>query len=123
MNKRTVEKMIPEACEVLTRVGIAKNGRVEGNYRAQFSAFGAAVTMGSVRAAVAFFNETGRSDVERFLIVEAVSALLGKSGDTASLTNEEKESIINAAVALKLALNFFTLDKSGKGTRGEEASS
>ncbi|MCR5782221.1 MAG: hypothetical protein K6G90_05730 [Clostridia bacterium] len=123
MNKRKVEEYIPVAIKALKNenLKIAKNGKIEKTFRGAISTFGAAITMGSFRAAVAFFSDKGSSTIERTELIKAlyfitkgqwkeakdifdeVSDLKGKSMD------EMKEDFINASVALKLAMNSFDL--------------
>ncbi|MEG2717672.1 MAG: type III-B CRISPR module-associated protein Cmr5, partial [Eubacterium sp.] len=134
MNKRIINEMIPKAYTVLETVKIAKNGKINENYRGQISSFGASVIMGSLLPAVAYFSEKGNTDVnvddgvDRRKIINAITLLLygdeknarssnlfsilreqiGETGNTVNtLLNESyiKEKVINAAIALKLAMN------------------
>ena len=132
MNKRKVEQLLPKAIEALNhepskiKKTDGKDIYIEKGFRGQISSFGAAVTMGSFRAAVAFFGNNGESDVERSELIcimyymvkgEWLSAKEIVSKITSIRDNAElmqmKEDFINASVALKLALNAFDLrDKS-----------
>ncbi|MEG1106916.1 MAG: type III-B CRISPR module-associated protein Cmr5 [Eubacterium sp.] len=134
MNKRIINEMIPKAYTVLETVKIAKNGKINENYRGQISSFGAAVIMGSLLPAVAYFSEKGDADVDRTKIIKAITHLLynneknvdklnlfgtlknqigqGKNTvDTLLDENYIKEKVINAAIALKLAMNLYDLGK------------
>ena len=123
MNKNTVDQEINIAYEALAEVGIAQNGKIEKTYRGQISSFGAAVTMGSLLSAIAFFSQDGGSDVSRSKLMDAILIVLKKRGiakesfqklfDYAKSSGEEgcKEDIINAAIALKLSMNLYELVK------------
>ena len=73
MNKKRVNNYLPNAISVLKDVGIAVEQKSENNnaekvykidstYRASISGFGAAVIMGSFKAAVAFYAEDAKGD-------------------------------------------------------------
>ena len=134
MNKRKVEELLPKAIEALDNggFGIKKSDNIgdyiEKGFRSQISAFGAAVTMGSFRAAVAFFGNNGESDVERSALIRVMYYMTtGEKADSKAIVrkilalsdeeeNQMKEDFINASIALKLAMNAFRLkDKSEKG--------
>ena len=131
MNKRKVEQLLPKAIAALNASKIKKRDKtgadyVEKGFRGQISSFGAAVTMGSFRAAVAFFGNNGESDVERSELIRIMYYMINGQWISAPEIVEEivsidnnarlaqmKEDFINASVALKLALNAFDLrDKS-----------
>ena len=80
MNKKKIEKMLPEALETLkdSECGICKDGKINRSYRSAIASFGAAVTMGSFRAAVAFFSkdaEKGDSGISRSKLICAIDYL------------------------------------------------
>jgi len=131
MNKRKVEQLLPKAIEALNhepskiKKTDGKDIYIEKGFRGQISSFGAAVTMGSFRAAVAFFGNNGESDVERSELIRTMYYMVKGEWFPAQTIVEEivsmdnaklaqmKEDFINASVALKLALNAFDLrDKS-----------
>ena len=126
MNKKTVNDLIPYAYEALRESGIAKNGRIDKKYRSQISSFGAAITMGSLLSAIAFFSDEGSAEVDRQKLMDAILYILKnhkKCGDDIKklyeYVNKQKnnssnykaqEDIINAAISLKLAMNLYTLE-------------
>lgn len=158
--KKEIDRLIPDAYDVLETVKIAQKGVVNRAWRGQIAAFGSAIQNGSLLAAVAFFSKQGGSDLERPLLLEAIEKMLkldaqgkddnrekadvrnkdvkddGRDGKNAQknpvnppergrplfnyIHNEDgqkaKKRIINAAVALKLAMNLYDLEK------GEESS-
>lgn len=131
MNKKRVDELIPYAYEVLKNVNICEEDKdnpgnlvVDSTYTAYISSFGAAVTMGSLISAVAFFAaspETNkkRSSADRGKIGKAILEVLKRKYpeirdeslfeyvNNHEQTNHEKEMILDAAVAIKLALNLY----------------
>ena len=122
MNKAIVNQEIGVAYEVLQECGIAKNGKIVKSFRGQISTFGAAVTMGSLKTAIVFFSADKKAKVERSKLIEAIFAIIKQNEnvdgniktlyDYVSKKNNEdecKEKIINAAIAIKLAMNLYEL--------------
>ena len=79
----------------------------------------AAVTMGSIKSAVAFFSQQGKAVADRPKLLQAMYFIIS-NGEI--LTPDEifkwlcsqdqsevREKFINASVALKLAMNFYKL--------------
>ena len=118
MNTKSVDSYIPEAKQALERFRIVENGKISKNFRGQISSFGAAVVMGSLPAAVAFFADQGSAQVDRSKLVSAMYYCVKKE-DAAPAevleyvcknnTAQTREDFINASIALKLAMNFFVL--------------
>ena len=128
MNKKRIDSYIDRAVDALKDSGIAQGGKIKKGYRGQISTFGAAVTNGSLKAAIAFFsNDVNSSDSDRPLLMKSICYILnlktdkkaddyestdlyysieGKNGKAAS-----REEILDAAIALKLAMNFFVLEE------------
>lgn len=123
MNKAIVNQEIGIAYEALSKCGIAtKDGEIVRSFRGQISTFGAAVTMGSLKAAIAFFSKDEKTKVERSKLIEAIFEVIkqhyGVNGETLTLydyvvksDNEDecKEKIMNATIAIKLAMNLYVL--------------
>ena len=120
MNKRRVNEWLLPAKTALIKTEIAVNGKINKTFRGQISSFGAAVIMGSLPAAVAFFSEQGGSTVERQKLVKAMYYCI--TGELISPdkileyicknnNNELREMFTDASIALKLAMNFFELSK------------
>lgn len=121
MNKEVINDEIVLAYDAIRDTGIAnKEGEVQKTYRGQVTSFGASVLMGSLLASIAFFSDDTKSSVNRALILEAIYQILQKQGKVKE--NEEnlfayakenqdkgKEEILNAATALKLAMNLYHL--------------
>lgn len=122
MNKNTINQEIELAYEALSDSGIAVNGKIDKAFRGQISSFGAAVTMGSLLSAIAFFSDKGSASVDRTCLMDAILRILKKENKAPDNCRNLfsyarqggdncREDIINAAIALKLAMNLYQLDK------------
>ena len=126
------DEMIARAIQLLDDTGIVKTDEktkskyIIKTFRGQISSFGAAVEMGSLLSAVAFFTSKGGSSTERPKLMEVIYLLItGK--DKKNIGNEDtllnyliehndpsmKRRIIDAAVAVKLAMNAYELREGG----------
>lgn len=125
MDKRMVDTYLDKAYEAIKKSGMLDKRKVKKAYRSQISSFGAAIAMGSVKAAIAFFAKQGGSDVDRPKILYAIYLTLverptvnGAAGAVEALFKGlgegtfNKDDIVNAAVAVKLAMNLYELDNS-----------
>ena len=127
MNKKRIDKNIDRAYQALSQVGIANNNVISKTFRGQISTFGAAVTMGSLLSAIAFFSEKGSASNDRCKLMQAISYILNLNNysETAALyryaqerikngrENACREDILNAAISIKLAMNLYELKKEG----------
>ena len=125
MNKKRIDELIPIAYEELK--AIAKNNEIDKTYRGGVSSFGAAVSMGSIRSAAAFFSASSsgatydRKKLGQIILAVATSE---KSKTTKKSTTPEKsttlyeyvmrhdgceEELMDAAVAVKLAMTLYDL--------------
>lgn len=136
MNKKVIDECIPIAYQALQESGIVEEGeggirKINKNFKGQISSFGAAVTMGSLLSAVAFFSDKGSSAVDRSKLMDAILIVLKKQKKAQEsqnklyeyinekyeghLNHEEveaviREEIINIAIAVKLAMNMYILE-------------
>lgn len=125
MNKNRVNKLLPKAIEALKVVEIAnEDGTINKTYRGQIASFGAAVVMGSLPAAVAFFADQGSATVDRSKLLKAIHYCLTNEVEKPqkifnSIKNDNspktKEDYVNAAIALKLAMNLYALEENNSG--------
>lgn len=125
MDKRKIEAYLPAAAEQC-RGFLVKNPEtgveeLDFSLRGQISSFGAAVEMGSLLAAIAFFTEKGKAESERQLLIPAIEKMLGIAPDDSLFAQaqkaaqsgerwemqELKENVLACAVAIKLAMNLF----------------
>ena len=120
MNKQRVNNWIGPAADALVAVGIVKNGKISSRYRTQISSFGAAVTMGSLKAAAAFFSDQGSSSIPRYLLLNAMYYVItGKELPAKEIFSYicehddiyTRELFIDAAIALKLAMSLYELSE------------
>ncbi len=118
MDKKQIDRMIPVAYQSLSK--LSKNGKIDKTYRGGVSRFGAAVSMGSLESAAAFFSadKSGASyDRKELGKIIVKTASLGKTEKTLYdyvMGNTEdknvlKNRVLDAAVAVKLALNLYEL--------------
>ena len=128
MNKNVIDNSISIAYEAINKAGISNNGRINKSYRGQISTFGAAIVMGSLESAICYFSEKAINDsgVDRSKLLEAIKYVLRESRDTKEkyvflvdlkdysgidkkklFPDSFKEDTINAAIAIKLAMNLF----------------
>jgi CRISPR-associated protein Cmr5 len=119
VNKRKIDELIPKAYRVLGDTGImGKNSDINSKWRGQIASFGASVAQGSLLSAVSFFSAQGSAEVDRSKLMKAISELIGWDKSLYVYVCETearvaKEKILNAAIALKLAMNLYDLGKGG----------
>ena len=145
-NRKRIDSYIPDAIKALEISGIAKNGKIDSSYRGQISSFGAAVTVGSFKQAVAFFAQDAKSSssgIKRSYLILAIDYILNSEDYAAEFENEDKKAekissikegilkltddkllkglenqYLDAAVALKVAMGLF--DMSPEKNKKEE---
>lgn len=121
MNKYVVDREMGFAYDELKKSEISYDGKIKKAFRGQVATFGAAVSMGSILSAVAFFSNDGSASVERSQLLSVIYNVLADDGiiDRSSCSDlfayarsgkrDVKENITNAAIAVKLAMNLFEL--------------
>lgn len=130
MNKSNVDALIPRAYKIIEEVEISEGGKVANGYRGQIATFGAAVSMGSLLSAVAFFSEEESSSVvDRSKLMLAIYRLIHSESEGTDVKptenekvklfnyiienkddiNEIKEKVFDAALAIKLAINMYEI--------------
>ena len=131
MQNNRIDKLLPVAYNTLkNNDSIVKEGKIEKALRGQISSFGAAILTGSLSTAVAFYSSQGHAKTPRQALPNVLFQIL-KEGkllleeDQVSIRNEAvkdlkdlvlvskdpelQEKITDASIAIKLAMNFFTL--------------
>jgi len=134
-----IAEMIGKAIEKLYNVGIVqtdektKGKYVNKSFRGQISSFGAAVQMGSLVSAVAFYSSQGGAKTDRSKLMDAIYELIKPKNSNGEnllqlVVNKEvtKQQVLDAAVAIKLAMNAYELrsksdEDKGKKDSGKEA--
>ncbi|MCD4675189.1 MAG: hypothetical protein K8S18_04230 [Desulfobacula sp.] len=121
--KKRIENYLPRALEIVKELGIAENDEVPSEFNGYISSFGAAIIQSGLKQAATFFsNENSRTDQDRAKIVKAVYLLICDNPDPKAKSDalskllEEKgrthlmtEKVIDASVALKLAIRTYKL--------------
>lgn len=126
MNKSMVEEYIPIAYSILSdNTVICRDGKISSTLRGNIAAFGAAVQMGSLLSAVAFFSQQGGASQPRQELLNIILGILKSHGDIQESEkslfhyiceadeaerNRAKVLVVNAAIAVKLAMNLFELE-------------
>ncbi|SHE77576.1 type III-B CRISPR module-associated protein Cmr5 [Schwartzia succinivorans] len=129
MNKNIINDEIEQAYTLLAKHEVAKGGIIKKTFRGQISSFGAAIVMGNLLAAIAYFSEKGGAAVERQRLMDIIYDIIRSRHtnedmppDLFSYANRKKkkgvseessckEEILNAAIAVKLAMNLYKLEK------------
>lgn len=124
--KQRIEKYLPNAIALISEVGIAnKENVVDSRFNGYFSAFGASVVLSGMKPALAFYAND-KTTKDRSNILKAIYKLIvPKSKQTNNveaktlleyyIKNESdpllKHQILDATIALKLAVRTYKLEK------------
>lgn len=135
MNTKRVDALLEKAMETIDdampeySIFTKDTKSINGSYRSAISSFGAAITLGSFKAAVAFFSQdadSGKSGIQRSRLLSLMYHVLTDEWKAPSEICAEvigydrdrervmKQEFICAAVALKLSMNAFDLKKPKK---------
>lgn len=123
--KKRIEKYIPKAMQLIKETGIANdNDIVKNEFNGYFSSFGAAIIQNGLKPALAFFSKTTGEAKERSKILLAIYRLIIRDEDNIEpktllkhvidLEGNEAQiitEIIDASIALKLAVRTYKLEK------------
>lgn len=116
MSKKLIDKMVPSAIEIVKNSPIVKNGVIESKYNGYISSFGASIIQAGLNSTVAFFGKMIGEGKDRKDILDAIWNLI----ETENLNREcnsiqefvqlkdVKPTIMNATIALKLAIRVFS---------------
>lgn len=130
MDKRKVEKYLPKSIEALgcDSCKIVRKEKKEGiesvsinkTFRGYISSFGAAVTMGNFKAAVAFFCNQSAAEQPRQELIRLLWFLTNDEWLDAKVICQKiilmenkqellqlKDEFLNASIAVKLAMNAY----------------
>lgn len=119
--------MIPIAIYAIETSELIKNGKIPSEFKSYISSFGAASMQSGLLAALAFYHSETEAGKKRKKVMNVIYKVLEKSNDDYKDTaydnlflyakhNKEKlaeikADIMNAAVAVKLAMRTFEFDK------------
>lgn len=121
MNKKKINALLPQAEQVLRK---AFPKKIPKEFRGYIASFGAAIAMGSLTAAVAFYSARKHSAAQnRETLPELILELLKQEDSSIhsqtlfayvtdkSYQADAKEQVLHAAIALKLAMNLFEFEE------------
>ena len=131
MSKSRINRYLPIAYEAVKNSELIKDNKLQGNYQAQIASFGAAVSMGSLLSAIAFFSDNGSSNVKRQELMKLICYIIKKDKKYQKIKKYSlfecvqnnkivKQEVLDAAIAIKLALNLFEEDPSKNKTPKNE---
>lgn len=119
-----VEKYLKRAITAINDSGIANNGIVPAEYNGYISSFGASVISSGLLPAIAFYsNENSAISKERAKLMKAILMLIDENSNDSSLFSYVTsilpntspslltKQILDAAVAIKLAIRTFKLER------------
>lgn len=133
MDKNRINKLLPIAVEVIKN---KLSEPIPNEFRGYIASFGAAVTMGSLPAAVAYYSAASKNAKEdRTKLPVMILEVL--KGENAAITvdtlfeyvtafkndNESfaiKEDVLHAAIAIKLGLNLFEIESKDEKVKEDE---
>lgn len=123
MSKKSIEQYIPKVLEVLDRT-FTESEAIPSAYNGYISAFGASIVQSGLLPTLALFENTTASTKENkeYLSYIIVQVLRGSTEDVSLLrhvltSNNKtlaKQQILDIAVAIKLSIRTFKLDKGEK---------
>lgn len=124
MSKSRINRFLSIAYDAIKNSELIENDKLQGNYKAQITSFGAAISMGSLLSAIAFFSDKGSSDLKRQELMKLIYYVIkNKTVAYKDITNYDlfkyardnenvKQEVLDAAIAIKLTLNLFEEDTS-----------
>ena len=127
MNKR-IDSLIPKAIEAVKTIeeGMERK-KLPSEYKGYVSSFGAAVLQSGLKAAIAFYESKSSSSVpnKKPLMLAILELITDKKPDKKNKDSllkyvikndslELKDEILDAAAALKLAINTFEMKGDSK---------
>lgn len=133
MDKNRINKLLPIAVEVIKN---KLSEPIPNEFRGYIASFGAAVTMGSLPAAVAYYSAASKNAKEdrtklpvmilEVLKVENEAITVDTLFDyVTSFKNDNesfaiKEDVLHAAIAIKLGLNLFEIESKDEEVKEDE---
>lgn len=126
MDKNKVNALLPDAYDILREEFGDK--KVSNQFRGYFASFGASIARGSLLSAIAFISrKSDGTEADRHKLPQMILSLLQRDGVGTGYTllfdyarhesdlMTAQRNILNATLALKLALNLFEIDKEKDG--------
>lgn len=129
MSKKDIEQLIPLAFKAIETCIINKDGHIDKVYKGYIESFGPTVIQSGLLPAICLYEKKGTSsEGDKSRVIEAIQYILptdftNSSSKFSTLVGgrtdkvECKEKIMNAVIALKLAIRTFEFDdKEKRGT-------
>ena len=125
--KTRVEKYIPFAIKAAKNLIANKDNKIPKEFNGYISSFGAAIILSGLIPAVVFYSEKGGAVSDRQNLMKAIYAIINETEDYNNINSNslldflmeikddkkkfdyQKEKIMDAATALKLAVRTFDL--------------
>lgn len=108
---KRVEKLVPRALQAAAM--LEENGAINKAYNGYIATFGASIRQAGLLPTILFFSKESESTkADRRKILHAIKEILGLQDDLHSYAQNDpkaKENIIDAAIALKLAIRAYKL--------------
>lgn len=136
MDKNRINQLLPIAVEVIEK---ELTEPIPNEFRGYIASFGAAVTMGSLPAAVAYYSAASKNAKEDRTKLPVMILEVLKKENTAitaikettlfeyvtSFKNDNesfaiKEDVLHAAIAIKLGLNLFEIESKDQKVKEDE---
>lgn len=136
MDKNRINRLLPIAVEVIKK---ELSEPIPNEFRGYIASFGAAVTMGSLPAAVAYYSAASKNAKEDRTKLPVMILEVLKKENTAitaikettlfeyvtSFKNDNesfaiKEDVLHAAIAIKLGLNLFEIESKDQKVKEDE---
>lgn len=133
MDKNRINQLLPIAVEVIEK---ELTEPIPNEFQGYIASFGAAITMGSLPAAVAYYSAKSKNAKEdRTKLPVMILEVLKKENTAITETtlfeyvtsfrndNESfaiKEDVLHAAIAIKLGLNLFEIESKDQKVKEDE---
>jgi len=120
MNQK-VNELIPTAIEAIKKYLVSPEGslKVASEYKGYIASLGPSIIQSGLLPALAFYSKSSdRTQADRTLVIKAITEIIGLDAENDSLLaiaigkdqteqNELEDKVMNAIIALKLALRTF----------------
>ncbi|MDR2638533.1 MAG: hypothetical protein LBC09_01700 [Helicobacteraceae bacterium] len=114
MNKQAIERLIPKAFDAIKASGLIKSDKLPDTLNGYIAAFGSSCLQAGVCATVLFYsneesgakNKDAKTAIPK-MIAQIAEGNLGEWKKNPTKANADKQKILNAAIALKLAIRSY----------------
>jgi len=107
-----IESYIPRALEAVRETEIAdRDGIVPSQYNGYIASFGASIRQAGLVATVLFYENSSGSEQDRSKVIKAIEYILDKKLVRDGKAVVSRDEVDDAAVALKLAVRTFKMQK------------